>query len=107
VRRLDNSAIMELKNKYNTNNSSSKKAVLDKLAAYKKYNPKTECILGVANPKFTKKQKSLTTNITHNNFKLKELQGKELFSYVFTFERHDYADEIIKFVQKLLQQNSF
>ena len=37
-RKLNNSVIMELKNKYNTCNSSSEKILLNKLAKYKERN---------------------------------------------------------------------
>tara|TARA_Y100001936_G_scaffold220891_2_gene235425 strand:+ start:4554 stop:5072 length:519 start_codon:yes stop_codon:yes gene_type:complete len=54
-RKLDNSVILELKNKYNTCNCSSKSKTLECLAEYKVKNPETTCILGIVNSKVTDK----------------------------------------------------
>ena len=68
----DNSMIIELKNKYNTCNSGSEKAIKDKLATYKKNNPKTRCIWGIINPK--KNNKKLSTKIIHNGVEIEKIQ---------------------------------
>lgn len=44
-----NKFIIELKNRTNTDNYSSKKANLDKLARFKKNNPEYKCIYGNIN----------------------------------------------------------
>ena len=57
----DGSIIIELKNKYNTCNSSSGLTLLDKLAKYKIPHPATRCIWGIINPKPS--CKNLTTKM--------------------------------------------
>lgn len=42
---------MDVKNKWNTCNSDSKKALFDKLSKYKRENLKTRCIWAIINPK--------------------------------------------------------
>lgn len=56
LRKKDNSAVIELKNKHNTCNYGSQKSLLDKLATYKINNPETDCIWGIVNPKKSEKQ---------------------------------------------------
>ncbi len=57
-RKKDMSIIMDVKNKWNTCNSGSQKALFDKLSKYKKENPKTRCVWAIVNPK----TKELTRN---------------------------------------------
>jgi hypothetical protein len=45
----------------------------------------------------------LTTIIRHNDFEIKKIQGKDLFSYVFTLNGYDYSNLIIKHVKQLLK----
>ena len=49
-RKKDMSIIMDVKNKWNTCNSGSQKALFDKLSKYKKENPQTRCVWGIVNP---------------------------------------------------------
>lgn len=96
----DNSAIIELKNKYNTCNSSSQKVLLDNLSKYKRNNPKTECIWGIVNPK--PNEREFTRIIVYDGVEIKKLQGKDLFSYVFKFNGYDYSPHVIEHVKSLL-----
>ena len=72
--------IVELKNKYNTMNSSSRKAVIEKLVKWSANNPKTTCILGIVNPK---NGKGYQKKIHQDGECILELGGEELFKLVF------------------------
>lgn len=98
--REDNTAIMELKNKWNTCNSSSAKAVLDKLADYKKNNPNTRCIWGVVNPKDITKTNS--SQFEHDGVTLERLEGNELLDYVFTYNNYNYKKEVLEEIKKII-----
>ena len=100
--KLDNSAIMEVKNKHNTCNSSSHQVLLDKLSKYKKEHPKTECIWGVINPKLG--DCNLTKTIVHRGVEIKKLQGLDLLSYVFTHNKYNYSLHVIKYIKFLLSK---
>jgi hypothetical protein len=100
IRKKDNSAIIELKNKYNTCNSGSTKAILDKLAKYKKQYPYTRCIWGIINPKNINKKN--TTQIIHEGVILEKLEGNELMDYIFTYNNYNYKLEILEFIKKLI-----
>ena len=98
----DNSIIMEVKNKYNTCNSGSLKAILDKLSKYKKKNPETRCVLAIVNPKLG--DKKLCKKITHNGVEIEIIQGKELFKLVFTVGNINYSELIIKIVKDYISK---
>ena len=49
IKNKNRKIIMELKNRYNTDNHSAKKSNYDKLARYKKKHDNYECIYGVIN----------------------------------------------------------
>lgn len=99
-RKKDNSVIMEIKNKYNTCNSTSQKGVLDKLSNYKKKNPNTRCVWAIINPK--PKCKILREKIIHNEVELEKIQGIELFKLVFNINNNDYSSEIIDFIKNCI-----
>lgn len=100
LRKKDNSYAIELKNKYNTCNSSSEKVVLDKLANYKKKHPNCVCVYGIVNPKPNCKQ--LIKKIIHNNQELYKIQGRKLFRLVFTYKKIDYSEIVIQHVKKII-----
>jgi len=99
-RKLDNSIIVEVKNKFNTCNSNSAKTLCDKLSYYKKNNPSTRCIWGIVNPK--NHRTKLHDTIIHNGVEIEKIQGKELFKLVFTINNIDYSDDIIRFVKHIM-----
>lgn len=101
IRKKDNSIVIELKNKYNTCNSGSRKAVLDKLSEYKKKYYKTKCIWGIINPKNKKK---LHKKIIHNNVEIEKIQGTQLFSLVLSLNGIDYSKQIIKYVNDIIKE---
>ena len=96
-RKIDNSMIIEGKNKYNTCNSGSEKFVKDKLSIWKKENPNTRCILGIANPK--PGCKKLSKIIMHNGVEIEKIQGEELFKLVFTIGSINYSKKVIEFAR--------
>lgn len=93
----------ELKNKYNTMNSNSRKTILDKLAQYKKTNPNGKAILGILNPK--PNQQFIRKTIIHNNEKILELYGNELLNMIFTFDNFNYNidNQIVNYIKNLLE----
>lgn len=101
IRKLDNSIIMEIKNKYNTCNSGSQKAVLDKLSNYKRKFPNTRCVWGIVNPKHGK---SSHTIINYNGVDVEKIQGSLLLSLVFTLHGIDYSNHIIKYTKCIMYQ---
>ena len=98
-RRTDNSIIMELKNKYNTCNSGSAKAVKDKLSIYKRNNPNTRCIWAIVNPNPKNRKQKLYERIIHNGVEIEVIQGTELFKLVFSIGNINYFNRIIDIVQ--------
>ena len=100
IRKKDNSIIIELKNKYNTCNSSSQKAILDKLVEYKKKNPNTRCIWGIINEK--QNEKRLHKFIVHNGYIIEKIQGRRLLSIVFTLDGIDYTNHVINYVKNIM-----
>jgi len=100
IKKKDNTVIIELKNKHNTCNSGGKKDVERKLSNYKKYNPNTLCIWGIINDniKSTNKKKIYTIN----DSEIIRWEGRELLSFVFTYNNTDYSDQIIKELKSII-----
>ena len=62
---------LELKNRTNTDNASSKKSNLDKLSKFKKENPEYTCIYATINANTEKKTlRGLNKKITHNGVEI-------------------------------------
>ena len=104
IMKSDGSCIAEIKNKWNTCNSSSLKATLDKLVEYKKNNPNVECIYGIINPK--KDERDMKSIIVHNGHKIIKLQGDELLNKVFFHEGYNYKNDILKIVKNAMYNNN-
>ena len=100
LRRLDNTAIVELKNKYNTCNSGGKKDLERKLTNYKKCNPNTECIWGIINEKKGNRCHKKVYNV--NDESIIKWQGKDFLKYCLTYEGIDYTEIIIKELKEIL-----
>lgn len=101
-RKKEKPIIMEVKNKWNTCNSGSKKTVLDKLSEYKKENPETRCVWAIINSKpGCKKVKEI---LTHNGVEIEKIQGIELFKLVFKIGKIDYSSQVIKSVQYIVNK---
>jgi hypothetical protein len=97
-RNKDNTIIMDVKNKHNTCNSGSQKALFDKLSNYKKENPKTRCIWAIVNPK--PGCKKMSEKIIYNGVEIEKIQGVELFKLVFSIGNIDYSKQIINIVKR-------
>jgi DNA (cytosine-5)-methyltransferase 1 len=91
--------IFEIKNRYNTDNSSSRKTNFDKLIKFKKENMEYDIIYGVINEK---NSKGIQKNIEHSGYNITYLSGDKLFLYVFG----DNSQKIINYVKELLAQYS-
>ena len=90
---------IELKNRTNTDNASSKKSNLDKLANFKKNNPDYICIY--ANINADTEEKTLTGSIRkilHNGQELEHQVGYAFLQFMLT---HD-TDTIIQFVRNAI-----
>ena len=98
-RKKDMSIIMEIKNKWNTCNSGSEKALLDKLSKYKKENPQTRCIWAIVNSK--PRCRNLYEKIMHNGVEIEKIQGVELFKLVFSVGNINYSTQIINIVKDI------
>lgn len=92
---------IELKNRSNTDNSSSKKFNLDKLANFKINNPDYDCIY--ANINANTENKTLNGSIKkilHNGVELKHQIGIEFLKYILG----DDVDIIIQFVKNIIDK---
>jgi hypothetical protein len=88
---------MELKNKYNTDNASSRKSNFNKLAAFKFNNPEYECIYGLINSK--KPEGEIKTHI-HNGVTIVEYSGMKLLNYVFGKKTYTIINTIRHIIDK-------
>jgi hypothetical protein len=85
--------IMEIKNRYNTDNASSRKTNLSKLAKYKKENPEYECIYAIIN----EKQKSGKDDIiTHDGMNIRYLSGQKLLDFIFNNDKEIIMNNLEK-----------
>jgi hypothetical protein len=96
-----NKVAIELINRTNTDNSSSKKSNLDKLAIFKKCNPECICIYANINCD-TEKQtmKGSIKKILHNKSEIKIHIGYEFLKYIL---EKNYIN-IIDFVKKTINK---
>ena len=102
VRKIDNTVICELKNKYNTCNSGSKKDVERKLSNYKMKNPDTMCIWGIINEK--KSNKVHKKKYIVNNVEIIKWQGKDFLTFIFTYKGINYSNIIINFLKNYISK---
>jgi len=92
---------IELKNRTNTDNSSSKKTNLDKLSNYKKNNPEYICIY--ANINANTKQKTLkgsVKKILHNDVEIIRHIGYNFLTFILG----DNTDIIINFIKNIIDK---
>ena len=88
--------IIELKNRTNTDNSSSRKANLDKLAKFKKTNPDYTCIYGNINDNTEEKTVvGMDKIIIHDGVEIHHMVGMRLINLILG----EYSAEIIQFVK--------
>jgi hypothetical protein len=87
---------IELKNRTNTDNASSKKANLDKLAKFKQENPEYICIYANINTN-TEKQtlQGFNKQIQHNGVEIEHYVGYQFLTFIFG----ENTEEIIEFIK--------
>jgi hypothetical protein len=93
--------IIELKNRTNTDNASSRKANLNKLSEFKKENPEYTCIY--ANINADTEKKTLTEfikRISHNCVEIEHHVGYKFLTFIF----ENKNDEIIEFVRNMIDK---
>ncbi len=92
---------IELKNRTNTDNASSKKSNLDKLANFKKNNPEYICVYANINADSEKKTlQGSIKKIFHNGLELEHQIGYEFLKFILG---HD-TDVIIQFVKNTIDK---
>lgn len=92
---------IELKNRTNTDNASSRRSNFDKLANFKKHNPDYICVY--ANINADTEQTTLhgsIKQILHNGFELQHQIGYEFLKFILG----DNAYEIIQFVKETIDK---
>lgn len=89
---------IELKNRYNTDNSSSKTTKFNQMAHLMKKDPTIKCIYGIINDK---NQKGSVKKIDHKGFEIVVYSGDELLKHIFGKK---YMD-IIKHVAEILRKH--
>ena len=88
-----NEIIMEIKNRYNTDNKSARDKNYDKLVAFKNKNPKYTCIYGIINDK---KPLGCKKIIIHNGVEIIYYSGRCFLKFIFG----DNIDFILKFINR-------
>ena len=92
---------VELKNRTNTDNASSKKANLDKLAIYKKNNSDFICIYANINADTEKKTLyGSIKKISHNGVEIEHLIGYEFLKYILGSD----TELVIEFVKNVIDK---
>jgi Eco47II restriction endonuclease len=94
--------VMELKNRTNTDNASSKKTNFDKLSKFKKNNPHYKCIYGNIND--TTEEKTITGSekrVTHNGVEIQIYTGMKLLRFVLGDDTKIIIDHVKSIVERL------
>ena len=92
---------IELKNRTNTDNASSKKSNLDKLSKFKKENPEYTCIYANINADTEKKTlQGYNKKITHNGVEIEHQVGCQFLTFIFG----EKTEEIIEFVKNTIDK---
>lgn len=93
--------VIELKNRTNTDNASSKKSNLDKLSKFKKENPEYRCIYANINENTKKKTlEGSNKKIIHNGYEIECLTGYQFLKFIFC----EKTEEIIEFVKNTIDK---
>ena len=92
---------IELKNRTNTDNASSKKSNFDKLAKFKKNNPEYLCIYANINADTEKKTlQGSIKKILHNGFEIEHQIGYEFLNFILGSD----TESIIEFVKNAIDK---
>jgi len=95
--------VIELKNRTNTDNASSKKTNLSKLANFKKKNPDYECIYANINDDNEEKTiEGYKKIIIYDNVEIIHLVGYKFIKYILC----NNTDKIIEFIKKSIDNYS-
>lgn len=89
---------IELKNRYNTDNSSSRSANYTKMVDIMKQDSSAICIYGIINDK---NQKGSIKEIEHKGHKIKIYSGNKLLKYIFG----EKYKEVIAYVAEILREH--
>jgi len=88
--------IIELKNRTNTDNASSKKSNLDKLSKFKNENPEYMVIYANINADSEKKTwQGSNSKIIHNGIEIEYLVGYQFLTFIFG----EKTKEIVEFLK--------
>lgn len=95
--------IIELKNRTNTDNHSSRKTNYDKLAKFKKENPEYLCIYATINADTKKKTfDGAIIKIIHNNEEIYQYTGFKFLELIF----EDNIEIILKYMKEAIDKYS-
>ena len=95
--------VIELKNRTNTDNASSKKSNFDKLARFKQNNPDYLCIYANINADTeTKTLRGCNKKIMHNDVEIEQHVGYEFLKFILG----ENTDTIINFVKTTIDKYS-
>jgi len=93
---VDRKIIIELKNRTNTDNHSSRKTNFDKLAKFKKENPDYLCIYATINAdNKNKTMEGAINKIIHNGEEIYHYIGYKFLKFIF----EDKTDVILQFIK--------
>jgi len=90
--------IIELKNRYNTDNASARKANYDKLSKYKLKHPDFRCIYGIINEN-SKNGKHFIIN--HNNIDIEYYSGNKFLKFIFGKHKKKIIEEVQNYISLL------
>ena len=95
--------IVELKNRTNTDNASSKKTNFDKLACFKIQHPEYTCIYANINDDTEEKSSQTTVKkFQHNGVELEHHVGAQFLTYIFG----DHANAVVEFLKTTIDKYS-
>jgi len=98
-----NKIAIELKNRTNTDNHSSRKTNFDKLAKFKKENPEYLCIYATINADNKKKtMEGAVIKIIHNNEEIYQYIGYKFLKLIF----EDKIEIILAFIKEAIDKYS-
>lgn len=88
--------VIEIKNRYNTDNASARKTNYSKLAAFKSIHPDYECIYGVINGKTLDGEEK---EFVHDGQVIKYYAGAKFLTYIFGNDK----ENIVAFIKSTIK----
>lgn len=99
-----NKIIIELKNRTNTDNASSKKSNFDKLAKFKKHNPEYRCIYATINESTEEKTiRGSHTKFIQSDSEIEKYTGHLFLSFILKENTHNIIEFVRTTIDKYLQ----